>query len=265
MLSDLGHKYMGVFDEVVEGTNLLGQVPPLKGYALKHLRDILKPKRRLLWKGLLSDLGHKDMGVFDEVVEGTNLIGQVPLTGPYPQTFKPAKASPEEVIKNAAATRSANLGAVRAQGDVGAEVIRKSLEEIEAGWLHGFSQPNDLEHDALISRRFGSRQCTGDDTKVRLIDDMSASLLNSAVQVCESPQPHTIDMLGCLLLKCIDKFPREKFPGRSYDLKAAYRQLGLSEEALQHAYITFYDGGDGEPAIHMCIDPGKWVPVSYPP
>ena len=32
-----------------------------------------------------SDLGHKDMGVFDEVVEGTNLIGQVPLTGPYPQ------------------------------------------------------------------------------------------------------------------------------------------------------------------------------------
>ena len=73
MLSDLGHKYMGVFDEVVEGTNLLGQVPPLKGYALKHLRDILKPKRRLLWKGLLSDLGHKDMGVFDEVVEGTNL------------------------------------------------------------------------------------------------------------------------------------------------------------------------------------------------
>ena len=118
------------------------------------------------------------------------------------------------------------------------------------GWLHGPFQPNDLEHDALISRRFGLQQGTGDDTKVRLIDDMSASLVNSAVQVCESPQPHTIDVLGCLLLECLDKFPREKFLGRSYDLKAAYRQLGLSEEALRHAYITFYDCGDGKPAIH---------------
>ena len=93
---------------------------------------------------------------------------------------------------------------MRAQGDVDAEVIRKSLEEIGAGWLHGSFQPNDLKPDALISRRFGLQQGTGDDTKVRLIDDMSASLVNSAMQVCESPQPHTIDMLGCLLLECLD-------------------------------------------------------------
>ena len=216
----------------------------------EHLRDILKPKRLLLWKGMLSDIGHKDMGVFDEVVERTNLLGQVPLTGPHPQTFKPAKASPEEVIKNADATRSAILGAVRAQGDVDAEVRRKSLVEIEAGWLHGPFQPTDLEHDALISRRLGLQQGTGDDTRVGLIDDMSASLVNSAVQVCESPQPHTTDVLGRLLLECLDKFPKEKFLGRSYDLKAAYRQLGLGEEALRHAYITFYDYGDGKPAIH---------------
>ena len=216
----------------------------------EHLRNILKPKRLLLWKEMLSDIGYKDMGVFDEVVEGTSLLGQVPLTGLYPQTFKPAKASPEEVVKNAAATRSAILGAVRAQGDVDAEVKRKSLEEIEAGWLHGPFQPDSLEQDALISRRFGLQQGTGDDAKVRLIDDMSASLVNSAVQLCESPQPHTIDVLGCLLLECLEKFPREEFLGRSYDLKAAYRQLGLCEDALRHAYITFYDCGEAKPAIH---------------
>ena len=76
----------------------------------EHLRNILKPKRLLLWKEMLSDIGYKDMGVFDEVVEGTSLLGQVPLTGLYLQTFKPAKASPEEVVKNAAATRSSILG-----------------------------------------------------------------------------------------------------------------------------------------------------------
>ena len=198
---------------------------------------------------MLSDIGHKDMGVFDEVVERTNLLGQVPLTGLHPQTFKPAKASPEEVIKNADATRSAILGAVRAQGDVDAEVRRKSLVEIEAGWLHGPFHPTDLEHDALTSRRLGLQQGTGDDTRVRLIDDMSASLVNSAVRVCESPQAHTIDVLGRLLLECLDKFPREKFLGRMLRPKAADRQLGLSEEALRHAYITFYDYGDGQPAI----------------
>ena len=138
---------------------------------------------------------------------------------------------------------------MRSQGDVDAEVKRKSVEEMDAGWLQGPFRPEDLEHDALVSRRFGLQQGTGD-AKVRLIDDMSASLVNSAVQVCESPQPHTIDVLGCLLLECLEKFPREEFLGRSYDLKAAYRQLGLSDEALRHAYVAFYDCDDSKPAIH---------------
>ena len=38
----------------------------------------MKPNRLSLSEGMLSDLGHKDMVVFDEVVEGTNLLGHVP-------------------------------------------------------------------------------------------------------------------------------------------------------------------------------------------
>ena len=87
---------------------------PLKGLCPQAPSRYIEAQTTVALEGMLSNLGRKDIGVFDEVVERTNPIGHVPRTGPYPQTFKPAKASPEEVIKNAAATRSAILGAVRA-------------------------------------------------------------------------------------------------------------------------------------------------------
>ena len=231
-------------------TQLEEEEAKLKASMPEHLRSILAPKRLVLWREIMEDLGYKDVAVFNEVVEGTNLLGQVPLTGLYPQTFKPAKASPSEVLNGAEASRKRTLDSVRSQGSVDDEVKKKSMEEHQAGWLQGPYSADDLESAALVSRRFGLLQGTGEEAKVRLIDDMSASTVNSAVQVCESPQPHSIDVLGCLLLECLEKFPRDHFVGRSYDLKAAYRQLGLSEESLQHAYIAFYDSDQGTPAIH---------------
>ncbi|CAE7340302.1 unnamed protein product, partial [Symbiodinium sp. KB8] len=90
-----------------------------------HPKSILAPKRLVLWREIMEDLGYKDVAVFNEVVEGTNLLGQVPLTG-------------------------------LSQGSVDDEVKKKSMEEHQAGWLQG----------------------TGEEAKVRLIDDMSASTVN---------------------------------------------------------------------------------------
>ncbi|CAE7318038.1 METTL21B, partial [Symbiodinium microadriaticum] len=39
------------------------------------LRSILAPKRLVLWREIMEDLGYKDVAVFNEVVEGTNLLG----------------------------------------------------------------------------------------------------------------------------------------------------------------------------------------------
>ena len=57
------------------------QEDDLKQSLPEHLREILKSKRLLLWKELLHDIEYEDQGVFDEVVSGTDLMGQVPLTG----------------------------------------------------------------------------------------------------------------------------------------------------------------------------------------
>ena len=50
----------------------------------EHLREILKPKRRLLWKELMQDTQYENQDVFSEVISGTDLMGQVPLTGVFP-------------------------------------------------------------------------------------------------------------------------------------------------------------------------------------
>ena len=81
----------------------------------------------------------------------------------------------------------------------------------------------------------------------------SDSAINQAVQVCESPRPRAIDVLACLLLECLESFPRSGLAGRSYDLKAAYRQLGLSKEALKDAYVAFHDHESERPSIHQLL------------
>ena len=42
------------------------------------MASILQPKRILLWKEILESSQNPDMGVVDELLWGTNLVGEVP-------------------------------------------------------------------------------------------------------------------------------------------------------------------------------------------
>ena len=229
------------------------QEDDLKQSLPEHLREILKSKRLLLWKELLHDIEYEDQGVFDEVVSGTDLTGQVPLTGIFPQTFKPAATAPEMVRRDAQHTRTRVISGVKSQGCVDKQGATPTRHEVEAKWASDAVPLSELDSEASISRRFGLTHGSGEDTKTRLIDDLSDSAINKAVQVCESPQPHTTDVLACLLLECLESFPRSGLSGRSYNLKAAYRQLGLSKEALKDSYVAFHDHESSRPAIHQLL------------
>ena len=207
----------------------------LKESMPQHLGQILESKKLLVWREILADMNYEDQGVFEEVVKGTDLLGQVPLTGLHPQTFKPASMSPQEVRRQAAHARERVLAEVRPQGSVDMEVASKTAQEVAAKWADGPYDLADLPVSASISKRFGLQQ----GSKTRLIDNMSGSNVNAGVQVCETPQPHSTDILACLALQCMDTFPRSDFVGRSYDLKSAYRQLGLSQEALRDSFVAF--------------------------
>ena len=210
------------------------QEEELKNHLPEHLRSILDGKGLLVWREILQDLGYKDLGVVEEVARGTELLGQVPLTGVFEQSFKPAVATPEQVQARAVASREKVLSALKSQGNLDKEVKDKSLKEV-------------------VSKRFGLEQGTGENRKVRLVDDLSSSTVNDAVQTCESPKPHGVEVVSALCMKCMDSMPRRSMSGRCYDLKAAYRQLGLSESALDASFVTFPDPESGEPVIYQTL------------
>ena len=44
----------------------------------EHLSRILAPKRILLWEEMLKEANYPDMGVVNELLHGTELVGSVP-------------------------------------------------------------------------------------------------------------------------------------------------------------------------------------------
>ena len=58
-----------------------------------------------------------------------------------------------------------------------AAVFDKTIEELNCGWLAGPFDLENLPDNAVISRRFGIRQSSGEGSKIRLIDDFRPLVL----------------------------------------------------------------------------------------
>ena len=90
----------------------------------------------------------------------------------------------------------------------------------------------------MLNRRFGLQQAS----KVRLIDNFSGSGVNSTVQVCESPKPHTTDVVAAVCSRLLQNCDSATdVLGAAYDLKSAYRQVGLLPCPRKFACIAVYD------------------------
>lgn len=215
------------------------------------LRQILAPKRLLLWKEMLLYYGYPDCEVFDEVVSGVSLVGPVALVPSFDPCFKPAKLSPTELAQAASAARVSLLRSVRSSGDpeIDSIVYSKTLEELDCGWLEGPFDPKELPESAVVSRRFGIKQSSGDSTKVRLIDDFSASCVNDTVQVESASKLHTLDVVAALCMELLRLGGNNSWLGKTIDLSAAYRQLGVAPGSKWVSYIAVFDPTSGQPKI----------------
>ena len=171
----------------------------------ESLQSILMPKRLLLWREMLEFYGYPDLAVFDEVTSGTDLVGAVPAIPYFDPTFKPAKMTVKELGDSALSIRKSLLASIRSSGDedIDLEVYNKTLAELDCGWLEGPLDVSQLAPHAIINRRFGIKQTSGEVVKVRLIDDFSASGVNSTVQVENSPKLHTLDVVGALCMELL--------------------------------------------------------------
>eukprot|EP00435_Cladocopium_sp_Y103_P041947 s405_g11.t1 len=215
------------------------------------LKGILAPKRLLLWKEMLEYYRYPDLAVVDEVVEGVRLGGAAAHVPFFEPSFKPASMTLEELASNAIPSRTALLATVRSSGDpdMDSEIYDKTLAELDCGWLDGPYEVSELPDDAVVNRRFGIKQQSGEKVKIRLIDDFSASGVNSTVQVESSNKLHTLDVVAALCLELLKAQPNDRWVGKTVDLSAAYRQLGVSPQSRSLSFIAVFDPSIGGPKI----------------
>ena len=108
------------------------------------------------------------------------------------------------------------------------------MDEVNSGLLEGPIDLKDIPLDCPLSRRFGIQQ----GAKVRCIDDFSRSSVNSCVQTCESPKPHTIDVFAAMCVHLMSAVSNdEPWVGRIFDLVGAYRQCAVKPTSKRYAHI----------------------------
>ncbi|CAE7035202.1 unnamed protein product [Symbiodinium natans] len=115
----------------------------------------------------------------------------------------------------------------------------------------------DLPEDALISKRFGIQQ----GHKLRPIDDLSQSLINMAFESHGKVHVHADVITAALLMS--RRLHKGKVFGKTLDLKAAYRQLPLEEQALDKAFIAVKCPETGEVVFFrlLCLPFGATAAV----
>ena len=98
---------------------------------------------------------------------------------------------------------------------------RQTVNEINNGWLWEDKHSDFSSH--VVAHRFGLQQ----GSKIRVIDNCSCCGLNGSVGLKEKFRLHTVDQLAAMISYSFSlcESPRPKLLGRTYDLKAAYKQF----------------------------------------
>jgi len=223
----------------------------LKSTLPHHAACILEPKRLTLFKEILVDVGYPDLGVYEELVNGTELVGEVKPFGIFEKAFRPAEITTEQLKASGRAARLLNFYKCSSSGDAEVDdvVYNKTLEEVELGWALGPMELSDLPPDAVVSKRFGLKQ----PAKIRLIDDLSSSKVNQTVQTAESPKPHSVDFIAAMLLEVLKFNKGVQLFGRSFDLKSAYQQLAIAEKSLSFAFVAVYNPRFGKAELFQLL------------
>ena len=214
------------------------------------------------------DAGVIDDGMLDLQVLGTALVGTSGSSNLFESEDNLPAMSPEQLMKSSRWSRKMLQGRTAVgNGDIAEvsnDIWKGALEEAERGWLQGpftESQVVDLLGPLFVaSPRFGLKQTD----KVRAIDDMSISLVNSTFAAGYPLSLDGVDgiaILGRSMLEAVDddgevlrgrlhssldvEMARD-LCGRTLDLEAAYKQLLVKESSLWSSVLLVEEPGAGK-------------------
>ena len=225
----------------------------------KHLARVLEGKRLLVLGEMLADSGYGDTSIASEIGKGFDLTGPIPSSGGlFNPIVEPATMTRECLRAAAPAVRAGILQATAkaCMSELAQEIHDITQDEVTRGWLSAPVPIEELGDTYSLSRRFGVVQSSAGKRKVRPIDNLSESFINSTVSRVESIQPHGLDVLCAGIayrLRVRERVGKQSVPKlKVIDLLKAYKQLGLSVDALQDSFLCVPNPATGKPCVHMC-------------
>ena len=178
---------------------LVDRMAPLKSdqHVLKQsmrqdVKEVLADKNIFLWKEVVTSIGYEDMGVVDQLMHGSSLVGAAPATGLWPSKNTPATMSVDDLYDTAKHERTQGVKVIDMDDEMLQSVWSQTLGEVQAGFLTRPIDLQDVPGHIPLSKRSGVRQ----GAKIRCVDDFSRSRINGCEQVSESPKPHKVDIIA---------------------------------------------------------------------
>ena len=142
-----------------------------------YLQHILQGKRIRLFECLLQGLQYPDQSLPQDIRRGFQLTGWLPDTKTRPSKVIPPAMHRDEVWSHRIQNNSAVWALCKSSGDdsLDAALWQQTLEECRAGWAVLETGHTQAPACCILGRRFAVKQ----GNKIRPIDDLSVSLVNS--------------------------------------------------------------------------------------
>ncbi len=217
-------KYVSLAKELeAENQALLDRMP-------RHMRSVMSCKRLALLQRIIDDEKYEDTKLAEDMASGFSLVGQAPSSGGrLPEKFMPANLHVDELEDGSSRARAAVRLATSSSGDadMDSKLWLKTLEERDRGWLIGPLSWDELEENAVVSKRFPLQQ----GAKLRPIDDFSMSMVNATVSMRDQATTDGVDVIAatmCFFMRALVNQGRSaQLLARSFDLSAAYSCVWL--------------------------------------
>ena len=239
------------------------------------VEEVTRGKAICLFRELLEETGFGDMSVVDSLISGVDLGGVEPPCALFPERHRPMQIHPDQLDAQAQVRREETMRR-RPPSDPedSAALIAETTQEIESGYLLGpFSSVEEVSEFLgcecwSLSPRFLLRQ--GEDGKVRVIDDFSASAVNQSFEsnshLVLQDTDFTVGLLRFLARVLLNKaevvvplsdgqilrgpWSREMLQAppllaKTIDLKKAYKQMAVRPSSWRHAVLGYPDKKDG--------------------
>ena len=213
-----------------------------------HIRELMSGKRLALWGKMLEDLNYPDKTLIHDISQGFPLSGWMPASGVFPACVRQPVLTMEALLEGLSSfnDKVRSQMSMRQDATLEEETWAETLKELEQGWI--WEDPDQSWCGKCVARRFGIHQ--GD--KTRVIDDCSVCGLNQTVGLREKFVLQSIDQMCAMLCWSLRRAGGAGHPpvvGRTFDLKSAYKQFGLSVADRNLLRIAVTDPARDKPVL----------------